>query len=290
MEKDKTPDEILEEQRAERTREYAANMHSLHLKQDDLEAKIKNLEKTLTEAFANRKEEIDSLENEVRARMADFDNRNSELAAVKKEADAKLKQAEEILNKASLESITHQDNLDNHLKSVDEIKADLASQYVSLNEQKSKISSLNEESEYKLKNSLLKEQEIEEKANQLVHISENINDDIKKQKELYEKNRLQMEELKSLNAQAIILRNKNSEDLANVIIIRDSLDAEKKSQINRKLEISQREEELQQKNVKCALDLQRLQDKEKEINGQMGKLNELKNNVESLMKLQEKES
>ncbi len=284
----KTPDEILEEQRAERTKEYAANIHSLHLKEMDTQSRIDNLQKTLDDAFANRKKELDTLENDARARIASLDNKSSELSTAKKQADATLKEAEDILAKANSDASAHQRNLDNHLNSVDEIKADLASQYAVLNDEKLKAKALVDEAEVRIKAAIAKESEIETKANQLVHISSNVDEAIKKQKSEQEKLEQIIADLNSKKEELNKASIKNSEELGNLIIIRDSLEAEKKSQINRKLEISEREEELKQKNVKCALDLQRLQDKEKEIAAQAGKLNELKNNVESLMKLQEK--
>ncbi len=286
---EKTPDEILEEQRAEATKEYAAKIHSLHLQEIDAEEKLEKINKTIDDASVQRKKELDSLEADLRARIAEADNKSAEISILKRDAEAKLKQADEILAKVKDSETEHQQILDHHLNSVDSTKELLANKSSQIDEREKNSLELEAEAKSRLQEAMNKEKEIEEKADQLVHINQNVNDDIAKQKDSYEKNQAQIEELRSLNAEALILRNKNADDLANLIVVRDSIDAEKKAQINRKLEISEREQELQQKNVKLALDLQRLQSKEQDIATQAGKLNELKNNVESLMKSQGKE-
>lgn len=287
MAKQLTQDEILEQQRQENTKAYAAKVHSLQLQANDLENKVSNLKKTLDDAFARKIQDLRELEDELGRRIAYVDNVQAEIAAVKRECLIKKQQADEFLEKTKADMESHFSNVENHFNSVEETKNDLSKRISDCIDKENKAEDLIKEANLRILEAEKKEKECQEKIKQLNSLSENLKQDVENHKIIEAKNKLEIDNIAKQKEEVLSIKAKNDEDYKAVIVTRNELDAARESLAKRKLELDQKEEGLKQKNIKYALDAQRLQDKEKEVSSQIGKLNELKNNVESLMKLQE---
>lgn len=283
----KTPDEILEQQRAEATKAYAETINDLKAQARRLEDKLANLNATLEESFSSKSKELEDLEREARNRISELDSAKAEVAAQKREADSKLQEAAEILNKVKLDKESHSASVESHLNAAEKDRNEIAQRFAACASREDTALQMEQRADLILKSALEKEKEIDEKINDFNSISENLYRNIDEQKAFESKNKAEAEFNKKQKEELEFIKIDYEQKNKDLGIKNEEVESTRASLANRKLEIDEAREDLKQKNIRYSLDMQRLQDKQKDIDSQVGKLNELKNNVEALIKIQE---
>lgn len=281
----RTPDEILEEQRAEATKAYASSVSDLQKQVIELEARKKDLKNTLDEAFVNKQKELEEIESHLRSSAEDIDKLRVELATSIREAAVKNKEADDILENAKSERKSHDENLQNHLNSVGQTREDLAQRLANCMQLEEQAKVKNAEADEKLALANKREEEIKIAREELEKSSKILDEKYQKNKELEHKNSAEVEEIENKKSEFINIQQKNESDIRELVVMRDDLDASRTSLAKRKSELDAKEIYIKSEQIKIALGNQRLQEKEKDIASQEGKLNELKNNVDALMQL-----
>lgn len=283
----KTPDEILEEQRAEATKEYAKKIHALKLQANDLEDKCKNLNKTLGEAFKEKSMELNQEEERLRLLNISLDESKAHVAAMRRESDTILSNAHTLFNKATLEYSEHKNNVDNHFNSVETTKADFLIREGKCLERETSCNIKEKLADDIMNAALEKEKEVVEKIEEFNKTFESISTATLEQKSISIKNAGDMEELNIRIEEFEKTKYKYKEDHDGLMVIRNDLDSARVNLSKRKSDLDDKENNLKAEKIKIDLANERLLDKEKDINAQSSRLNELKNNVEILLKKQE---
>ncbi len=240
-------------------------------------------------AFANRQKELDLAEKDLNKTKSDIDVAKTNADELFKRA--KIQQEESIKQAIALqkEKDSHYEKINTHCLNMQADKETIAAQKASTLEIEKKAQEKMLLAENKLQESLGKECEIEKKADYLAHIQGNVNDDIKSNKEILDKNIAILEDIKKERESVKSIQN---DILAEKIDLANTLKAiQEGSNVldKKKTEISDSLYDLKNASIKNELNLKNIQSKSQDLDYKIGKLNELKNNIESLMKLQEKE-
>lgn len=283
----KTADDILQEQRSENTKAYAKTIQGLQLQISDLEVKLKNIDATFKSTFATKFKEVNGLEEELRKNIARNEDIRIELGVNKRVVELAMFEANKILDKAKQEKEDHVASVEVHVSNTSQERNDIAQRIAACVEREKVVEFTEQRANEIIKCALEKEKELDEKIKELNIAFENMENSVKEQEALAKENQVNFQENQKQKESLNSLKSKCDEDQKGLIVMRNELDSARVSLGKRKLELDASYEDLKQKNIKLDLDVQRLQSKEKDISSQTGKLNELKNNVEALIKIKE---
>lgn len=282
-----TPDEIIEQQRKDSTKAYADKVSSLVSEIHILETQKEDIQNVLKEAFTNKQKELDEIHADLlNKRQAD---EAYHLEAVTMLRDAKSKMEESDKGWDSLEQAIkdHEENVSNYNSTVQNSSENFSKREAICLEKEKAIEDRNIDSDNRLVVAVEAEKRAADKILELQTLAVNVNEEIVKNKEIQDKNTLLLDDINNNKSVLVELNKSIDEDRKKVIAERLAVDNDRKSLALRKTDLDLKDDEIRDKNIKYAVDSQRLIDKQKDIDTQIGKLNELKNQVDSLIKIQQ---
>lgn len=285
-----TADEVLAKQRQEATAGYAKKIADLTAEIKDLELKRNNSKEVFNELLQGRIAEINTLEEEVRLRLSQADELKDQAARALKDANAQLNIANLLRQDLADQHNAHNERVESHIAASTIDREDIAARKGAVIEIEKNAAESLKNAQERIIQAENKEKEIELKADKLVHISANINDDISIQKDILSQNQSTLDNLLKERTDLMNISNKVNFDRNELEQLRKDLDNQTARLSQRKVELDQRAEAMKTETVKIELANTRLKEREDNIKVETGKLHELKNTVETLMKLKEKES
>ncbi len=287
MAKDLTPDEILEQQRQEATKVYADKVKDLNEQISVLLFKHNDLESTLNLAFQDKKKELDTLESELKAKIAEADDRDARAKALLRDAQIKSDEAENLYTHAQMKMSDHANTVDKHIASAQERSDDLAARNFVCSQREIDAELKNKEADERIAYAVKKEQDANAAVDNLNIIIGKSQTKIEEQEAIRKSNEAQSAQLETLRMELDGRKNSEIAEKQDFTRQRDDLDKARlklnqdMSSVESKLEL------LKEKQVQYELNMQKYQDSIKDLQNREGKLNELKNNVETLMKNKE---
>lgn len=282
-----TPEEILEQQRAEATKVYADKVRSLQAQANELDAKCKNLKAALDEAFLNRQKELDGLADELRNKLAEVDGKGAEVAALMREVKSKEELTAKNLDEAVAKKKLYDDAVNAQVEAAQQEKDALSRRNDSCLIRETSSELKWQEASDRMAVALEKETDVNARISSLVSLQDEIKRSTQEQQELKLTNQKDLEEISKKLEDIEATKKDYAAKYTELIVLRDEVDGIRASLSQRKTELDTKEFDAKQVGIKNALEAQRNLDKQKDIDYQTGKLNELKNNVESLIKSQE---
>lgn len=265
---------------------YNQKATSIQVEIKTLEGKRDILQELLDEAFAKKIAELNTLEDELRRKLEEVNNSRSMISRGLDETLVRLKNIKELEIALEMKHQDHQVNLDAHHVAVDELSKDIAQRLAVCIAKEESACNQAQDVEKRLLAVEEKERDIEDKANKLVHIANNINEDIVKQTSLKNDVQGMMDALKTSQEEITVLRNKVSFERSENEQLRSDLDKAFVTLANRKKELDQKEHDLKAYAISLSVSTNQITDRENAIKVEISRLNDLKNNVETLMKQQ----
>lgn len=282
-----TEDEILEQQRKDSTNAYAKRVIEIKNEIDNYEGKLSNLKELFNIEYEKKLDEVKNLENDLRLKLAEADNNNSLIKSCLKEAQIKLDNANALESSLVDKHNDHAENVEIHLSTIDGRKEDIRQRDSISIEKENQANTIMVEANNRLNDAIKKENKIEEEANRLSHILNNVDQDIAIQKDLYNKNSLLLKEIDNNKNELLEIKDKSEKDKKEAVKIRDDVDAFQARLAKRKDELDQTAKDLSAAQIRLDVATQSLKDKEQYIDNQISKLNQLKSDVEILLKQKE---
>lgn len=282
-----TPDEVLEQQRTEATKVYAKTVADLQGKANDLDKKCKDLKRTIDDALNSKIKELKEMEEKLTVSLADAEHRKAEAQALMREARDKINEANKLEKIVQEKHDIHQETIDTYHSSIDFDKEIYTKKNTEILEREQDSILKQRQLEEKESCLLKKEEEINSKIEELNILKEHVDKNIQENKNIKNYNDIEIEKLSKLDIDLKDREEKLFSDRRQFSLELNDFEINRSSLAKRKLELDQKNDWLKNESIKNELAIQKLQAKEKEIQTEYGKLNELKNNVEILMKNKE---
>lgn len=285
--KEKTPDEVLEEQRSEATETYALKVRALTDKYADLQSKCNDMEATVNEAVAQKLKEIETMQTTLKEDIQQANDKYTLAQEMLKEATLKLDAANKKQEDVEALAKEHTYNIDAQLNEMANQKDDLQIRHAVCADREKSAYDKNIEADANISDAVKREEDIQKSLREIESKISELDSMISQNSELVSTNTIVLGKINEVTAenaakdQELRLR---ENDASSALL---GAQEERKRLSIRKTELDEKEATLKQGGIKYALDMQRLIDKQKEIDTNIGKFNELKNNVESLMKIQD---
>lgn len=287
MANEKTPDEVLEEQRAEATRIYALNVSDLQKKANELKEKCDDMESTIRASVAKRMSDLEVLGNHLTERTKEAEDKYFEAQDMLRDLNFKKEIIEKELEELNANKIEHENNVVSQLNALSAEKDSILLRHDTCGNREEESLAKQKCADEKYDTAINKEQSLNLLIQELDNKRLDIDTRIIQQNELAGNNKSCLDKISSTKEELIAKEKDLIDRESTVDSLRLQVDAERKALANRKVELDKKENDLKQISVKNALDLQRLQDTQRDVDSQLSKLNDLKNNVESLMKTQQ---
>ena len=185
------------------------------------------------------------------------------------------------------EGLEHNKNMKNHIDTVSSAHKDIDLRHGVCSEREEKAIIMLNEANKRVDLALMAEQKAQEEVNKLTAINEAIKSDIEVQKDLYFKNKQLLDEIKSSKIEVQAIKDKSDFDKSEVIKIRDDLDKAQARIERTSQEIIRRNDECKSREIQIKVTEQTLKDRKAYLDGQEGRLNELRNNVNTLLEKQQ---
>ncbi len=288
MLKVKTPDEILEEQRADSAKAYADKVSALQLKANDLQHKCDNLQAIIEIAVSNKIQQLNDLELKLRDKFSDAEIKEHQAQLLMKEAVSRMELSNKYADQLRADRTHHDEQVRMHVESSTQEKESIERRHAICNEKEEEAEKIVASAHQSVKEALDKSKTAKDLIEQYNGITKQAEEAIARQQEIEKRN---VETLKSISNQREELeklRNELSEKYKVAVDKENEVESNRVILTKRKSDLDERENHLKQMSIKNSLDIKRIQDRQQEIDFNTGKLNELKNNVEALVKAQEK--
>lgn len=268
---------------------YAKRIAALQIVESKVTDNIKNMNRVIDDHIQKKQQELDN-------KISETEKLKLEAITMKKDAQNLLYEAQEKIDNANKIHISvtqskelHDSVIRTHINNVSNVNSDLAKRHGECVAREEKLNDMLIEINKKSEASILEQKKSELECGKLRNIEKSINDDIEVQKDLYFKNKQILDDIKSVKTEIDAIKFKSDSDMSEVIKMRDDLDKsyariEKTSQ-----EIIKRNDECKAREIQIKVTEQLLKDRKSTLDGQEGRLNELRNNVNSLLEKQQKE-
>lgn len=278
---------LIEQRREEWVTAYGENVKKLQGEIKNLGARKNSLQEEFYIKFSDKIKALQTQEDELRNKIVEAENKNSVAAMALKEAQAKLTNAEHLEILLSNKHEEHDNNVAFHISSTEEQKESIRQRHAESMDKEEQSKILLAEAQKKLEITNSKEAEMEQKALRLVHISENIQEDIEKQSKMKLENEALLKEMEKTRVDLVNIQAKIDFDKTEGITLRDSVDAQTARLGKRKLELDEKEKLLKASQIRLEVAMNGLTAKEQNINDQLTKLSQMKTDVDMLLKQKE---
>ena len=274
--------DALGKQHQEMLQVYSNKITALQATEAKVTENIKNMNKVIDDHVALKQQELND-------KIAATEKLKLEAITLRKEAQellysaqSKTEESNKIHTLTLMDKSIHEDNIRAHINNISNANSDLA-------KRESEIVTMKEDLRNQL-NDLLKridivsERELKNKIQEeeLTEISAKITADIEIQKDLYFKNKQTLDSVTAIRNESLSIKSKADADMAEVLKIRDSLDIAQARITRTGQEIAKRNDECTAREIQNKVTDQQLKDRKTYLDGQEGRLNELKNNVATL--------
>lgn len=284
----KTPEDILEQQRAEATKKYSQDVSELQDKANSLKATCANMEGIIASAVAYKIKELNDLIDANSKEKIDIENKNNQAQQLLKEASVKMDLANRMFEEATQNKLEHSKNVESHLQAMTEGREAIANRHALCAEREAEAQEKLISADNRISESSKKEESIILLQSELNKIKEEVENKMKQHTELAANNKFNLDRIEIINAD---LQNREDDLKMKQNVLsggQSKLEEDRQALVVKKNILDDKDTRLKELSIKNSVEMQRLQDKQKEINFNVGKLNELKNNVDNLMKTQEK--
>lgn len=280
-------EEILKQRRIDDIQSHGNTITGLQLRIRELEGNIKHLEAIFTLEYSKKIESLVASEEEIKLRMNDIEDKYSL-------ANSNLKESELKLNKIKEKEAALVERENNHNEFVNASSVHIENQKDLINIKNSNALDIEDRAKYflldsqnKMSAALAKEKDIEEKANKLVHIQNNINEDIVNKNNIQENINVSLYELNdkklSIEKQALEVEKIKSD----AVKMKDEIDITTARLSQRKSELDEKDKRLKEMSIRNEVISQKHAEKDKDLIIQESKLRQLKSDLDILLKQKE---
>lgn len=287
LDKLKEETEALKKQQEDSLNGYAFKVKNLISEINSLETRKSNLKKILDDAFVDRNKQVSALEEKVNANLLEAEKKHALVNKHLEDAKSKLDHSEDLKNSLLDKHNTHDLMKDEELRSLENHKEEMRQRESDLRERDAKSKGMFAEAATRISSAEFREKEIEEKANKLVHISDNVAHDIALQKELNTKNIALLNDINSKKEELNIQKRQAYEHMQESLSMRDDFKELSDGLALKQNNLNEKQNELRANEIRHEVVRQQQDSREQHINQQMGKLNQLKSDVEILLKKKE---
>lgn len=281
--------ETIESQRADSTKNYADKVRDLQVQKNDLEAKCNDLQNTINQSVVKKQNELNSLAEDLRNKLSQADTIRNQHQSLLREANDKVLSANKMLSEVVDNKSTHDKDIAMQVDAINKQKEDIANRDNASIERAKEADKIMLSAHEAVTKALDKENSIRSMIEESNALKESVAKEIENQKNIEDRNNKLLCEATLKFKEAIELKEKidiqtkiNRDNEEQLNKYRDSLD-------QRKEELTKKEYELKQIAIKNIADGERLKIRQKDIDFNIGKLNELKNSVDILMEKREVE-
>jgi len=279
--------DVLKQQHESALSDYASKVEELTHEISVLQFKRSDLQKNLDLELAEKSKQIQKKESELNARILIVKEQEEKNYTIQSELKLREQRLKDIESNLIKKHNIHANYMAESLAINQKDKENIIARDRESSSMKNTAIAINSEASAKMADALKKEQEVEIKAQKLVHIEYNVNEDIQKQKDL---------KLSNENSLAVI--NKLKQELADEkldfekvkadnIRLRDDVDIATARLGKRKIDIDEREKSVKANEIRIEIRMNDLNLRGKEIENQQARLNQLKLDVETLLKLRD---
>jgi kinesin family protein 15 len=266
---------------------YAKKISALQLVESKVTENIKNMNKVIDDHVQKEKDILNS-------KIAETEKLKLESITMKKDAQNLLYEAQQKMEEANKIHLSttqsqelHKSVVKTHIDNVSNINSDLAKRHGECAAREEQLNDVLIGIKKKLEESMLEQKKVELECDKLRNMEKTIKDDIEVQKDLYFKNKQILDDIKSIKTEVDAIKNKSDSDMAEVIRMRDDLDRAQARIEKTSQEIIKRNDECKAREIQIKVTEQALKNRKSNLDGQEGRLNELRNNVNSLLEKQQ---
>lgn len=274
--------DALGKQHQEMLQVYSNKITALQAIEAKVTENIKNMNKVIDDHVALKQQELND-------KIAATEKLKLEAITLRKEAQellytaqAKTEDANKIYDDMLIEAEAHDKKVKDHVDTVSSAHKDIDIRIGQCAEKEEKANYLLIEVNSRLQMAIAQEARNKVKQKELNEINAKITADIEVQKDLYFKNKQTLDLVTAIRNESLSIKSKADADMAEVLKIRDSLDIAQARITRTGQEIAKRNDECTAREIQNKVTDQQLKDRKTYLDGQEGRLNELKNNVATL--------
>jgi len=277
----------LEKQRAENAQAYASRIQSLQIEVDRLTGDVRDLNKVIADHVKDKQNELDNHIAIANGIKTDAIKMKNEANALITQANAKTEEANKIHEAILIEAQQHEQKIKDHINTVSSAHADIDKRHGQCAEREENAINIMNESNKRIDLALMAENKAQEEVNKISTLQDAIKADIEIQKDLYFKNKQLLDQIKTNKIEVEAIKAKSDFDMAEAIKIRDNVDKAQARIERTSQEIIKRNDECKSREIQIKVTEQTLKDRKAYLDGQEGRLNELRNNVNALLEKQQ---
>lgn len=286
MAKELTQDELIERHRADTLVAFGVKSMEIQKEIVEYQSKLETIESQFEIEYAKLIDSNKQLEEELRNKIHVITDKEALVNAALKDARMKLDNAKSLEDLLASKHAEHNEVVEHHAKCCANDKDDILSRISAAKVVEDSAHALMISADQKMVDATTKEQSITEQSEKLTSISNNIASDIAIQKDLQIKN-------ESIKKDIVLLKEENEklsiqakQDKADAIEIRDNCDRASARLTTKGIEVDRRNEACTAREVQIKVTDKILSDRKSFLDYQEGRLNELRNNVNTLLEKQ----
>lgn len=278
---------LIENQRKEYTQDYVNKTISLKNEIMMLQKKKDDIENTLKSAFLEREKELDNLKIKVSEEFKISELNHASTTSILREVNFKIQEYNKNHEELCKSKIEHQNNINSHRILIEETKEVLSKRKSECDYKEELCKNMDVQSKKYLEDAINRDNIISQRMSELDNMKKRVNAEIIINKNILEENKKILENINRSKIEIVDINKSIEIDKRKVFVERQGIENDRKSLSIRKNDLDVKENDIRDKNIKYLVDLQRLIDKQKDLDAQTGKLNELRNQVNSLIEIQQ---
>lgn len=279
--------DALDKQHQESLKNYSDKVQELQAEITRLTDDVRDLNTVVSNHVQEKQKELND-------KISDTEKLKLEAITMKKEAQnllyeaqAKIEDANKIYDDMLKDAEAHDLKVKNHIDSVSYANSDIDKRIAQCVDKESRTSIVLLEANKRIELALMSEEKSQEELSKLIFINNSIKEDIESQKDFYFKNKQILDEINLRKSELIVIQEKSNKELSDALEIKNNCSIaqariEKSSQ-----ELIKRNEECASREIQNQIITQQLKDRKLALDGQEGRLNELRNNVNILLEKQQ---
>ena len=279
----------LENRRDNNTKAYEVKIKELQGQTTNLENNIRDLNRIILNHVQEKQKELDdkiAITEKLKKETILWNNQAKDLLQI---AQAKTEDVNKI-NENMIEAVQlHDDKVRAHMNNISSDNDDIAKKKAAHIELEQKLNNKLSELTTRLQIAVSQEQKNIVRAKDLEETQAKVDSSIEIQNDLYIKNKQLLDNISSLKESVDIIKSKSNAELVEATKIYEDIKKSKKQIEEDILEIAKRTDVCTAREVQNMVTDLKLKDRKSDLDGQEGRLNELKNNINTLKQNLEKQ-
>lgn len=280
-------DEIIEKQRLDSLEDFRNKSHAIQAEIRNYEIQLNNIKELFKSEYKKLIDENKFFGEELRNKLRDLDDKSALAIAILKDAQNKLDNANKLESDLKEKIKNHQSVSQEHSDYIIKEKDELHIHKSQAKENLDTSLDLMQKAQKLMNEAIEAKNSLTQEGDRLGHILANIEIAKSALSEMKIKNELVKSELQSLKSECLNLQSQADSDKAEALKIRDDCDVCTARLAKRKEELDEMAKNLKSASIRQDVVAQNQMAKEQSINEQIGKLSQLKSDVEILLKQKE---